>query len=110
MADAKQPPAFAYRWFSRRLMPERRGKLCRIVSWSLKTQVGGGIFGTLRVVRVEFEDGFQVDAQRGMFKGARQSIAGVCTKRGCKRQIGRSGSHRMCRLHAARAQRQRDRG
>ncbi len=69
MAGDGNAPTYAYRWFSRRLMPERRGQRCRIVEWALKTKVGGTYFGAWRGVRVEFEvDGLIVEAERGMIK------------------------------------------
>lgn len=64
------PVTFGYRWFSRRLLPERRGHRCRIVSHEQRTIVGGSVYMASRGVTVQFEDGFTVAAERGMLKRA----------------------------------------
>ena len=87
MTTAQHPPiSFAYRWFSRRLLPERRGQRCRIVSYELKTKVGDSVYGAWRGVLVEFEDGLQVHAERGMVKTARGFRETAATRLGERRQ------------------------
>lgn len=87
MPNEQHPPiTFAYRWFSRRVLPERRGQRCRIVSYQLKTKVGDSVYGAWRGVLVEFEDGHQVQAERGMVKTARGFRETAATRLGERRQ------------------------
>lgn len=91
MANQQHPPTvFGYRWFSRRLLPERHGQRCRVVGYELRTQVGGNHFGAWRSVTVQFEDGTTVSAERGMIKtaqGYRDTAAGLLG-------VARLGKHR----------------
>ena len=95
MADQQHTPvAFNYRWYSRRLLPERHGQRCRVVSYELRTKVGGNYFGAWRGLTVQFEDGTVVSAERGMVKtvsGYRASKASNHVQSGPGKRRGNDG-------------------
>jgi len=69
MADQQHlSAAFAYRWFSRRLLPERHGQRCRIIGYELRMKTGASVYGAWRGLTVQFEDGTTIAAERGMVK------------------------------------------
>lgn len=59
-----QEPRWEYRWFLRRVLPQRHGQLCRILEKPWRP--GGSLF-----IIVEFPDGTQVSTTRVAVKRLR---------------------------------------
>jgi len=70
-------PDYPYRWYLRRVLPERHGQRCRIVAWggeAVTTSSGTrdwSISAAAKRVLIEFWDGTRVVAARAAIKTAR---------------------------------------
>ncbi len=68
------PPAseFAYRWFLRRVLPQRKGQLCRVVYEAQKQ--GWVPDGAANRITVEFVDGMRIVTSRLAIKRVRPQL------------------------------------